>query len=247
MPKGMAGVVALVFALLLVHAPPTAAQTPPSDEATAETQRPRGRQAREAARAAAAFSNAASTYAEIVNLVLTDRTRAVRQSLNSVRGELKRLQPLVSEETHAALEKRLSEMESAEEKGDLTATGLAAAEAFKTVVTTMNPRMRRTPLQVSLHAYSAFKLVLLASAAQIDWAAVSQAAKESDKSWIALRRIVRDTNLRVLLSEIQSGLREAVERSDAASVKFAARLQVGSTPVLRDFFGRMARAMARGR
>ena len=42
-------------------------------------------------------------------------------------------------------------------------------------------------------------------------------------------------------------MREAVTRNDAASVKFAARLQVGSTAVLRDFFERFARSMARGR
>ena len=59
--------------------------------------------------------------------------------------------------------------------------------------------------------------------------------------------MVRDTNLRVLLSEIQSGLREAVTRSDAASVKYGARLQIASTAVLRDFFERFARSMARGR
>jgi len=138
-------------------------------------------------------------------------------------------------------------METAEAKGNLNATALAATEAFKVVVTEMDPQMRRLPLEVSLQTYSAFRLVVLASAPQIDWPAVSQAAKDSEKSWIALRRMVRDTNLRVLLSEIQSGLRDAVGRNDAPSVKFAARLQVASTAVLRDFFNRMAQAMARSR
>ena len=244
MPKGMA-VLALVLALSITL--PAAAQTPSADEATGETDRGRGKQAREMARAATRFSEAASTYAEIVNLALTERAGAVRINIASARGDLKRLRPYLDEEATANLEGRLDEMEAAEDDGDLTATALAATEAFKIIVTTMKPQMRRTPLQVSLHTYSAFKLVVLASAVEIDWAAVGQAQKQSEKSWIALRRMVRDTNLRVLLSEIQRGLREAVARNDAPGVKFGARLQIASTAVLRDFFQRVSRAMARRR
>lgn len=244
MRKGMA---ALALALALSTAAPVAAQTPAKDEAAGETQRGRGKQTREMARAATRFSDAASTYAEIVNLALTDRAGAVRINIASARGDLKRLRRYIDEETTASLEDRLDEMETAEDDGDLTATALAATEAFKVIVTTMKPQMRRTPLQVSLHTYSAFRLVVLASASEIDWAAVEKAQKQSEKSWIALRRIVRDTNLRVLLSEIQKGLREAVARNDAPGVRFGARLQIASTAVLRDFFQRVSRAMARGR
>jgi hypothetical protein len=250
MPKGMAAVAGLVLAVSLAVslALPVAAQTPPAaDDATGQVQRGRGKEARQAQRAATLFSEAATTYAEIVNLCLTDRAPAVRAAISSARGELTRLRPMLKGETAAELEKRFDEMVVAEANGNLTATGLAATEAFKIVVTSMDPQIRRTPLQVSLHTYSAFKLVLLASAAQIDWPAVGQTAKDSEKSWIALRRMVRDTNLRVLLSEIQSGLRDAVSRNNAEGVKFAARLQVGSTAVLRDFFERFARSMAQGR
>ena len=245
MPKGMAAVAGLVLAVCLVL--PVAAQTQPPDDVTGQVQRGRGKEARQAARVANLFSEAASTYAEIVNLCLTDRAPAVRLALSSARGELTRLRPMLKEETAAALEKRLADMEAAEEIGNLTSTALAATESFKTIITAMDPQMRRTPLEVSLHTYAAFKLVVLASVGQPDWPAVIQAQKESEKSWIALRRMVRDTNLRVLLSEIQSGIREAITRSDAASVKYGARLQIASTAVLRDFFERFARSMARGR
>jgi siderophore synthetase component len=245
MPKGMAALAGLILAVSL--AMPVTAQTPPADDATGQVQRPRGKQAREAERIAMRFSEAATTYAEIINLCLTDRAPAVRLTIRSARGELTRLRPHLSEETSAALDQRLTEMETAEESGNLTAVALAATESFKIVVMAMDPQMRRTPIQVSLHTYSAFRLVVLASAAEIDWPAVTQSAKDSEKSWIALRRMVRDTNLRVLLSEIQSGLRDAVARNDATGVRFAARLQVGSTAVLRDFFERFARSMARER
>jgi hypothetical protein len=245
MPKGMAALAGLILALSIVL--PVAAQTPPADETTGQSQRGRGKEARQAERAATQFSEAATTYAEIINLCLTERVNALRLAIDSARGELSRLRPMLKEETAAALEKQLITMETAEATGNLTSTALAANESFKTIITAMDPRMRRTPIEVSLHTYSAFQLIVLASAPQIDWPAVTQSAKDSEKSWIALRRMVRDTNLRVMLSEMQSGLRDAVSRNDAASVKFAARLQVASTAVLRDFFERFARSMARGR
>lgn len=245
MPKGMAAVVAVV--LVVSMALPVPAQTPPSDDTTGQTQRSRGKQAREATRIAARLNEAATTYAEIVELTVADRADAVRLRVRSARVELRRLRPFVSEDVYAALERGMAEMEEAEARDNLTGTALAATENFKVIFTTMDGRMRRTPLAVWLHTYAAFKLVLHATAAEIDWPAVGQAVKESEKSWIALRRMVRDTNLRVLLSEIQSGLRDAVARSDVAGVKFAARLQIGSIGVLRDLFNRMAQAMARGR
>jgi hypothetical protein len=251
MPKGKAAVAGIILAVFLALPAGAQTQTPPADDAIAQQARQgregRGNQAREAQRAANLFSDAATTYVEIINLCLTSRAGSVRSVLGSARGELTRLRPMLNEDVQKTLESRLGEMETAESNGDLTATALAAAESFKTVITSMNPQMRQTPVEVSLHTYSAFKLVILASAAQVDWPAIAQTAKDSEKSWIALRRMVRDTNLRVLLSEIQSGQRDAVARNDATGVKFAARLQVASTAVLRDVFERFARSMARGR
>jgi hypothetical protein len=249
MPKGMAAVAGMILAVSLVL--PALAQTPPADDAIEQQaqhgREGRGKQAREAQRAATLFSETATTYVEIINLCLTSRSGSVRSVLGSARGELTRLHPMLNEDAQRTLESKLAEMEAAEASGNLTTTALAAAESFRTIVMAMNPSMRRTPVEVSLHTYSALKLVVLASASTVDWPAVAQTAKDSEKSWIALRRMVRDTNLRVLLSEIQGGLRDSVTRNDPAGVKFAARLQVGSTAVLRDFFERFARSMARGR
>ena len=251
MPKGKTAVAGMILAVSLVLPALAQSQPPPADDAIAQQaqqgRESRGKQAREAQRAATLFSDAATTYVEIINLCLTNRGGSVRAVLRSASGELARLRPMLKEDAQKTLESRLGEMETAESNGDLTTTALAAAESFKTVITAMNPQMRRTPIEVSLHTYSAFKLVVLASAVQVDWPAIALTARDSEKSWIALRRMVRDTNLRVLLSEIQSGLRDAVARNDATGVKFGARLQIASTAVLRDVFERFAQSMARGR
>jgi len=265
MPKAVVGI-ALVCALAisLSTVSPARAQTPgagPTPQAADDADqspRARARRAREQARDAAkqtrdaqkvmaAFSGAAGTYTDIVELTLAERMDTVRLRIAAARGDLARLRPMVADETFGRLENRLTDVEAAYDKGDRTATALAALEGFKTILDSADPRLRRSPVEISLQSYNAFKIMVLTSAPAVDWPAVRLLAKDSEKTWISIRRFVRDTNLRVLLSRIQGGLREAAGRDDAASVKFAASLQLASVPVLQDFYARMTEAMARGR
>ena len=224
MPKAMAAVFALVLAVSV--ALPAGAQTPSTD--TRE-------------QAAVAFADAASTYEDIVNLFLNNRTGVMQAALGSVREVLTRLRPSLNEHTAATLDRHLKEMETAEAKGDITTTALTAAESFRTVVTATTPQMRRTPIELSMYAYWAYRLVVLGSDAKSNWPEMTQSAKESERSWILLREMVRDTNVRLLLEENQRGMAEAVARNDAAGVKFAARVQIASTAVLGNSFGRIER------
>jgi hypothetical protein len=242
---GLAVGACLALALLHIHVPQARAQS--AEDSMQMQQRGTGKPSREVVRAAAALTEAATTYSEIVEFTVTDRADAARLRIRTARAELQLVRPFVSDEVYGLLDRRVAEMELAESKGDFTGIGLSATDAFKLIATNYAPQMRRTPLELSMHTYSAFKVIVLASAPQVNWVALAQATKESEKSWINLRRLVRDTNLRVLLSEVQAGLRDAVTRNDGESTKFAARLQIGSVGVLRDFFDRMQRAMAQGR
>jgi hypothetical protein len=223
------------------------AQTPRSDDRRQAERDRAPKQARDAALAAVIFSDAASTYENIVLLYLAGRAGAMGVTLGSVRGEVTRLRPLLNRETAAALDRYQRLMEGAEANGNRTSTAITAAEAFKTLVAATNPRMRRAPIEVSMYKYWAFRLVILASGGENLWPEVVQSAKESDRSWALLRSRVRDTNMRILLEETQRGLREAVERNDAAGVKLAARVQIASAAVLYDVFARTGQAMARSR
>jgi hypothetical protein len=232
---------------------PPAGQTPPATEEADQPPRGRAKQSREAAKQAreaqrvmAAFSGAAGTYTDIVELTLAERMDAVRLRIAAARGDLARLRPMLPDEAFGQFENRLADVEAAYDKGDRTATALAALEGFKTILDTADPRLRRSPVEISLQSYNAFKMMVLTSAANVDWQQVRVLAKDSEKNWISIRRFVRDTNLRVMLSRIQSGLREAAGRDDVAGVKFAASLQLASVPVLQDFVARIAQAMARG-
>jgi hypothetical protein len=224
MPRAMAAAFALVLAVSVAR--PAVAQTPTSDAMQQD---------------AVVFADAASTYEEIVNLSLSNRTGAIQVALGSVREVVRRLRPSLNEHTAATLDRHLEEMETTEAKGNLSTTALTAAESFRTVVAATPPQMRRTPVELSMYAYWGYRLVILASEAKSNWPELMQSAKESERSWILLREMVRDANMRTLLEENQRGANEAVARNDAAGIKFAARVQIASTAVLGNFVGRMER------
>lgn len=251
MPKGIRTAIVTVFFVALGLSMPTPglAQDAPRNDSGAEAAKDsnESRPGREAARAASTLSEIAQTFREIAVLALGDRPEGVRVGVISTRAAVWRLRPLLDSETYAQLESQLAGIEELSANGDKTGTALAANDAFKIAVTAISPAARRMPLEVAMQNYSGLKLTILASAAEVNWEAIKLTAKESEKSWIKLRRAIRDTNMRVLLSEIQSGLSDAAARQDAAGVRFAARMQLASVAVLRDFFERFARAMAKGR
>jgi hypothetical protein len=214
--------------------------------AAAQTERGRGKQPRDAAQAAALFADAASTYEDIINLVLSNRTGAMHVTIGSARGVLTRLRPSLTDWVASTLDRQLKEMETAEASQDLISTALTAAESFKHVNAAMNPRMRRMPVEASMYTYWGFRLAVLSLDTKVNWPEVALAVTESERSWTQLRGRVRDANLRILLEENQHGLREAAARNDTAGVKLGARVQIASAAVLRDFFDR-ASAMARAR
>jgi hypothetical protein len=236
MPKALAAVFALMLSVSITI--PATGQTPRSDD-TGQTERSRGKQAREAAKAAEIFADAAATYEQIVDLSLSGRAGAVSITLNSVPGILLRLRPFLENATVARLNSHLQEMQKAEASGNLATVAVTAAESFRYVVIAMKPRMRRAPLEVSIYTYWALRLVILAAAPEVEWTKAAEIASHSENRWIELRRKVRDTNLGILLSENQSGLRDAVARKDAAALKFAGRVQMASAAVLRDYFERI--------
>ena len=56
-----------------------------------------------------------------------------------------------------------------------------------------------------MYAYWAYRLIILASDAKSNWPEITQSAKESERSWILLREMVRDTNVRLLLEGTSAG------------------------------------------
>lgn len=237
---------AAILALAIPMPLPAYAQAP-SDDASVLMQRGRGRVDREAMRGATVIAEAAATYRSIIDMALRGRPAGVRIGITEARALLPKLQPAVDDRTYGAIEARTTDMDNAFAKEDLHGAALAATEAFRGVVTAIDPTVRRMPLDVALLHYTAMKLAVLSSSSEFDWPAIQATAKESERSWIGIRRYIRDANLRVLLAEINSGLREAANRNDAAGVRFAANLQIQSIPVLQDFFERLTQAMARAR
>jgi len=129
-------------------------------------------------------------------------------------------------------------MEQASSKSDIFGTALAAVEAYRAIENAMDVARRPSPIEVAMLDYSGFKLSILAATQDTDWATIAATATESDSSWSALDKRVKDASIRNLVQAIQDGLKGAVERKDIHGVKFAAKLQLEVVDVLEQYFQR---------
>ena len=84
--------------------------------------------------------------------------------------------------------------------------------------------------------YAGFKLSILATRPSHDWPAITETAKEAERTWAALARKIPDTSIRNLAGAIAVGLKDFVERKDVSGVKFAAKMQLEIVDVLEQYF-----------
>ena len=145
------------------------------------------------------------------------------------------------------LGRQLTEMEQASAKSDVFATALVAVEAYRAIENAMDTARRPSPIGVAMLDYSGFKLSILAATSDTDWATIATTANDSEGTWSALDKSVKNTSLRSLVQAIQDGLRGAVERKDIHGVKFAAKLQLEVVDVLEQYFTRGAKPGGIGR
>jgi hypothetical protein len=184
----------------------------------------------------AKLADAASINEDLIGFSLEGKADKVTEQVGAMRKALPTLRPLLDVSIFETLERQLAEMEQASSKSDVFATALVAVEAYRVIENAMDTAHRPSPIGVAMLDYSGFKLSLLASTPDTDWPTIAATAKESDGSWSALDKSVKDASLRNLLNAIQEGLRGAVERKDIHGVKFAAKMQLEAVDVLEQYF-----------
>ena len=184
------------------------------------------------------LADAASINEDLIGFALEGKAGQVVEKVTAMRKALPTLRPLLSGSAFEALGRQLTEMEQASSKSDIFGTALAAVEAYRAIENAMDVARRPSPIEVAMLDYSGFKLSILAATQDTDWATIAATATESDSSWSALDKRVKDASIRNLVQAIQDGLKGAVERKDIHGVKFAAKLQLEVVDVLEQYFQR---------
>jgi hypothetical protein len=184
------------------------------------------------------LADAASINEDLIGFSLEGKADKVAETVAAMRKALPTLRPLLNVSIFETLERQLTEMEQASSKGDTLGTALVSVEAYRVLENAMDTARRPAPIEVAMLDYSGFKLSVLAAMQNTDWATIAATAKESDGSWSALDKSVKDVSIRNLVNAIQDGLRAAVERKDIHGVKFAAKIQLEVVDVLEQYFKR---------
>jgi len=184
----------------------------------------------------AKLADAASLNEDLIGFALKGNADKVAEKVVAMRKALPSLRPLLNAGSFETLGGQLTEMEQESSRSDVFGAALAAVEAYRVIENAMDIASRPSPIEVSMLDYSGFKLSILASTRQTDWAVIATTATDSDASWSVLGNRIKDASIRNLVNAIQDGLRDAVERKDIYGVEFAAKMQLEVVDVLEQYF-----------
>lgn len=179
---------------------------------------------------------AASACEDMVEVVQADGIAAAQPKLLDLKAALKKAHGFLKADVAAQLDQRAEAIAGLAKGTSKTALSLAAIETFKDIVNASDWHDAKIPKDISMLDYAGFKLSILASDANPDWAAAAKTADEAHVAWDKLVPKFKDENLVDLGHILDAGTVEAVKRHDAAGVLFASKVQLVSIDLIETSF-----------
>ncbi len=179
---------------------------------------------------------AASACEDMVDAVAADGMKAAQPKLVDLKAALKKAHGFLPPDVAAQLDGRAEILTGLGAGDSKTALSLAAIETFKDIVSASDWNKVKIPKDVSMLDYTGFKLSILASDANPDWAAAAKTADEAHVVWDRLVPKFKDEDLVDLAHVLDAGTVDAVKRHDVAGVLFASKLQLISIDLIETSF-----------
>lgn len=179
---------------------------------------------------------AASACEDMVDVVAADGIPAAQPKLVDLKAALKKAHGFLKTDVAAQLDLRAEAMAALAKGTSKTKLSLAAIETFKDIVNASDWHNAKIPKDVSMLDYTGFKLSILASDPNPDWATAAKTANEAHSAWDKLVPKFKDEDLVDLAHTLDAGTVDAVRRHDAAGVLFASKLQLVSIDLVETSF-----------
>ena len=179
---------------------------------------------------------AASACEDMVDAVVADGMAAAQPKLVDLKAALKKAHGFLKPDVARQLDKRADIMTGLAKDNSKTALSLAAIETFKDIVNASDWHNAKIPKDVSMLDYTGFKLSILTSDTNPDWAAAQKTADEAHMVWDKLVPKFKDEDLVDLAHTLDAGTVDAVKRHDATGVLFASKLQLVSIDLIETSF-----------
>jgi hypothetical protein len=179
---------------------------------------------------------AASACEDMVEVVATDGMAAARPKLTDLRAALKKAHGFLEADVAAQLDAGADGVAALANGTSKTALSLAAIETFKDIVDASDWHNAKVPKDVSMLDYTGFKLGILVSDANPNWATAEKTVAEAHIAWDRLAPKFKDSHLAELAQIVDQGSLDAVQRHDAAGALFASKLQLISIDLIETSF-----------
>lgn len=182
------------------------------------------------------IAGAASINEEIIEMALAGNDAGVAGKIADLEHSLPKLRPYLGDDIYGNVEALLKAMEAHDAKGELMGVSLAAVDAYRQLILSLDQTVMAAPIQVPMLKYSGFKLLVLSRAKRPDWPEIGATAREERGYWKSLAGQIKNSDLHHLMGSMQSGLDNGLARENSAQVAFAARIDLDAVDLLERYF-----------
>jgi hypothetical protein len=174
----------------------------------------------------------AAPLEDLVRFAEQRDTNGVDQSIADIQGQVGQVIPELKPDARRGFEARLDELGRARRRADLAAAGMAAVEAYRTVILSLDASALTIPVQVDELSYASLKAELLTDGKPYHWAELVKVAAQADRDWGRLRGTVQNDGLRRLMHVALTSLNQAAQTKNASMAHCAAHFTDAAVAVL---------------
>ena len=176
---------------------------------------------------------AATPLQDVVRFAQRRDTKKVDGSIAALQAQVPRLLQALKPGARRQFEARLRDLHRARRRADLAATAMAAVEAYRTLILSLDASVLTIPVQVDELGYASLKAELLVDSPAPHWTDLAQVARDALSNWERIRVSVHNDALRQLMQLALTSLNEAANSKDRPMARCAAQFTGAAVELLR--------------
>lgn len=176
---------------------------------------------------------AAAPLVDFVRFAEHNDAEGMDQCIASLRAQLGQVAPALNPGARRHFEARLDALQRARRQADLPAAAMAAVEAYRTLILSLDASALTIPVQVDELGYASLKAELLTDGRATPWTDLARLAADAHRDWERIRRDVHNDALRHLMQVALTSLSRAAKARNAPMAYCAARFTGAAVELLR--------------
>ncbi|MGA7801483.1 MAG: hypothetical protein WCC36_11795, partial [Gammaproteobacteria bacterium] len=175
---------------------------------------------------------AAAPLEDLVGSAQAHDAKRTDKAIAAIQAQAAQVVALLDPTARRRFERHLDSLRQAHDAGNEFAAAMAAVEAYRVLILSLDASALTIPVQVDELDYDSLKAGLLADSATPDWPALTRVTADAHKIWTGIQDEVRNDALRHLTEIAITSMYRAAGRRDAQMVHCAAQFTGAAVDLL---------------